>query len=77
MVLAAILLILGGQGLYLVQGLGNFNETMVTRVCIVRGVFVYLFSQRQSYTKSLIAYLSMAPASFVIIAIFMADHILG
>nr|QXF29950.1 NADH dehydrogenase subunit 4 [Artemia persimilis] len=74
MVLAAILLKLGGYGLYLVQGLCTHSETLVMGVCMMGGVFSCLICLRQSDVKSLIAYSSVAHMSFVILAMLMCGH---
>ena len=73
-VLAAILLKLGGYGLYLVQGLNVHSETMVIGVCITGGVYSCLICLRQSDVKSLIAYSSVAHISFVILAILISGY---
>ena len=71
-VLAAILLKLGGYGLYLVQVLNIYRETTLIGVCLVGGIFSCLICLRQSDVKSLIAYSSVAHISFVILGILIS-----
>ncbi|NP_007116.2 NADH dehydrogenase subunit 4 (mitochondrion) [Artemia franciscana] len=72
MVLAAILLKLGGYGLYLVQVLNIYSETTLMGVCLMGGIFSCLICLRQSDVKSLIAYSSVAHMSFVILGMLMS-----
>jgi NADH-ubiquinone oxidoreductase chain 5 len=71
-VLAAILLKLGGYGLYLVQVLNIYRETTLIGVCLIGGIFSCLICLRQSDVKSLIAYSSVAHISFVILGILIS-----
>nr|QXF29963.1 NADH dehydrogenase subunit 4 [Artemia salina] len=73
MVLAAVLLKLGGYGLYLVQGLNNFNENFLLSLTLFGGIFSCFICLRQSDVKSLIAYSSVAHMSFVIVAMLMSS----
>jgi len=77
MVLAAILLKLGGYGLYLVQGLNIYSETVVIRICMLGGIYSCLICLRQSDVKSLIAYSSVAHISFVILATLISGYYLN
>jgi len=77
MVLAAILLKLGGYGLYLVQGLNIHSETTVIRICMLGGIYSCLICLRQSDVKSLIAYSSVAHISFVILATLISGYYLN
>ena len=78
MALAALLLKLGGYGLYLVQGLGIYRETVVIGVCIVGGVFscffFFFFCLGRSDVTSLIAYCSVFHILFVMLAMLISGY---
>nr|YP_009128471.1 NADH dehydrogenase subunit 4 [Streptocephalus sirindhornae]AJP09642.1 NADH dehydrogenase subunit 4 [Streptocephalus sirindhornae] len=74
MVLAAILLKLGGYGLYLVQPLINESEiNVILIISLLGGLYSSILSLRQTDVKALIAYSSVAHMSMVILAMLLSN----
>lgn len=70
-ILAAVLLKLGGYGLFLVQPLFHCNPNFLASVSLVGGVLRCIICLRQSDVKALIAYSSVAHMSLVILGMSM------
>nr|YP_009742823.1 NADH dehydrogenase subunit 4 [Streptocephalus cafer]QID91185.1 NADH dehydrogenase subunit 4 [Streptocephalus cafer] len=78
MVLAAILLKLGGYGLYLVQSIiYESSSNFILIIALLGGIYSSLLSLRQTDVKALIAYSSVAHMSFVIVAMLLSNHFLN
>nr|WDW26456.1 NADH dehydrogenase subunit 4 [Branchinella kugenumaensis] len=72
MVLAAILLKLGGYGLFLVQTfILESPIKLIIMISLLGGIYSSILSLRQTDVKSLIAYSSVAHMSFVIVAMLL------
>nr|YP_009128549.1 NADH dehydrogenase subunit 4 [Phallocryptus tserensodnomi]AJP76847.1 NADH dehydrogenase subunit 4 [Phallocryptus tserensodnomi] len=78
MVLAAVLLKLGGYGLYLFQPflMSNIHLIVIT-VGLLGGIYSSILALRQTDVKALIAYSSVAHMSFVIVAMTLSNYYLN